>query len=55
MICEACGHEWVLLLAHVVLTRMEGGEKKELVQCPKCGHLQVVLAVEVGSVPDGGD
>jgi len=44
MICDACLREWVLLRAHLKQYTDTPEGKRELVQCPSCGHLQVVLS-----------
>lgn len=40
MTCDACGHRWELQRAHIIRAEVMPEGTHELVECPRCGHVQ---------------
>ena len=43
MTCDSCGHTWEIRQAHVIRSERTPEGWQELVQCPRCGCVELII------------
>ena len=52
MICTACGNQWKLERAHILVTERTPEGCREIVKCPACGHESTATKPDLDACTD---